>query len=38
MDPRTPPTLTPLSVAQHRRTPNNHDVIWLQELSTALKR
>ena len=37
MDPRTQPKLTALSVAQHISTPNNRDVSWLQERSTALK-
>jgi prepilin-type processing-associated H-X9-DG protein len=38
IDRRTRPTLTALSVAQHISTPNNPDMTWLQERSTALKR
>jgi hypothetical protein len=38
LKPRTQSKPPPLSVAQHRRTPNNHDVSWLQERSTVPKR
>ena len=38
MNPRTQPKLTDLSVAQHIHTPNNREMIWLQERSTVLKR
>jgi prepilin-type N-terminal cleavage/methylation domain-containing protein/prepilin-type processing-associated H-X9-DG protein len=38
MDRRTRPALTGLSVAQHISTPNNPDMAWLQQRSTAEKR
>ena len=37
VDPRTRPKLTATSSAQHLTTPNNKDVIWLQEHSTAAR-
>ena len=37
MNPRTQPKLTDLSMTQHIHTPNNREMSWLQERSTALK-
>ncbi|MCL4176916.1 MAG: type II secretion system GspH family protein [Verrucomicrobia bacterium] len=35
IDPRTKPRVTEKSIAQHISTPNNPDVTWLQERTTA---